>query len=392
MPTSEREKLDRLVRSVTDHRRSDKGNFRHKLPDMLYLSFAARLGGCQTRKEIIAYGEAHLEELQSEFGILDGGIPSEPTLHRMEKSIDGDEFSRLYSEFACAVAQECRPAASDEPMVFAVDGKAMRGTTQSNGRSPDIVSLYDTNSGITLDMEPCQEKSNEIKATPETLRRTPLPDGAVVTGDAMNCQKDIVDLIRANGYDYFIALKANQKEVRWSVEDELPGITPADEYHGDVECSHGRIHERHCRVFRDLSRISGIEKFRDVRAVVEVKTRTQEKATGKASSQTRYYITSHTGTARQQDYISRRHWAIENNLHWELDTLQKQDATKRKHTATARNTDIMQKVVHTILSYALRCRLPQQIACSKEKMKTKIKSLATLAKNNIAFALSLMAL
>lgn len=314
--------------AVTDYRRSGKGNFRHKLPDMLYLVCAARLGGSHTRKEIIAYGEEHLEELRSEFGILENGVPSEPTLHRMENGIDGDEFSKLYSEFACAVAQECRPATSDEPMVFAVDGKAMRGTTQSNGRSPDIVSLYDTDSGIALDMEPCQEKSNEIKATPETLSRTPLPDGAVVTGDVMNC----------------------------------------------------------------LSRISGIGKFRDARAVVEIRTRTTEKATGEVSSQTRYYITSHTGTARQQDYISRRHWAIENSLHWELDTLQRQDATKRKDTQAARNNDIIQKVVHTILSHASRCRLPQIIASSKEKMKTRMKSLATMAKNSIAFALSLMAL
>ena len=75
-----------------------------------------------------------------------------------------------------------------------------------------------------------------------------------------------------------------------------------------------------------------------------------------------------------------------------MDTLQRQDATKRKDTVTARNTDIMQKVVHAILSYASRCRLPREIARYKEKMKTKIKSLATLAKNNMAFVLSLMTL
>ena len=315
MPPRQRKKLDRMIRSVNDPRRSGKGNYRHKLPDMLYLEFAARIRGCLTRKEIIAFGEEHLEELRSELGILENGVPSEPTLHRMEKGIDSDEFARLYSEFALALADACRPAEAEEPIVFAIDGKAMRGTTQSNGRNPDIVSLFDTDSGIALDMEPCQEKSNEIKATPEALRRTQLPEGAVVTGDAMNCQKDIADLIRTSGYDYFIALKANQKEVRWSVEDKLPGMTPDEEYHGDVECSHGRIHERHCRVFRDLSRISGIKKFRDVRAVVEIKTCTTQKATGQESSQTRYYITSYMGSAKQQNYVSRRHWAIENNLH-----------------------------------------------------------------------------
>lgn len=145
-------------------------------------------------------------------------------------------------------------------------------------------------------------------------------------------------------------------------------------------------------MFRDLSRISGIGKFRDVRAVVEVGTHTTKKSNGEQSTQTRYYITSHTGSAKQQDYISRRHWAIENNLHWELDTLQQQDATKRKGTQTARNTDILQKIVHAIFSYASHCKLPQEIASSKEKMNTKIKSLATMAKNNTAFAFSLMAI
>lgn len=392
MPPQQREKLDRMTRSINDPRRSSKGNYRHKLPDMLYLEFAARIKGCLTRKEIIAFGEEHLEELQSKLGILENGVPSEATLHRMEKGIDCDEFARLYSEFALALAEACRPAEADNPMVFSVDGKAMRGTTQSNGRNPDIVSVFDTDSGIALDMEPCQEKSNEIKATPEALRRTPLPKGAVVTGDAMNCQRDIVDLIRSNGYDYFIALKANQKEVRWSVEDELPKMTPDEEYNADAECCHGRIHERHCRVFRDLGRISGIGKFRDACAVVEIRTHTTEKATGKEHSETRYYITSHNGCAKQLDYISRRHWAIENNLHWELDTLQRQDATKRKDNCTARNTDIIQKVVHAIYSYASRCKLPQEIANCKEKMKTKIKALATKAKNSIAFVFYLMEL
>ena len=155
---------------------------------------------------------------------------------------------------------------------------------------------------------------------------------------------------------------------------------------------HGRIHERHCRVFRDLSRISGIGKFRDVRAVVEVGTHTTKKSNGEQSTQTRYYITSHTGSAKQQDYISRRHWAIENNLHWELDTQQGQDATKRKYPKAARNLDTIQKIVHAIIAYTARKKLPDEISSSKEKMKTQFKSLMTMANFNIGFALSMMAL
>ena len=74
------------------------------------------------------------------------------------------------------------------------------------------------------------------------------------------------------------------------------------------------------------------------------------------------------GSARLIDYISRKHWGIENNQHWELDTLQGQDATKRKYPKAARNLDIIQKIVHAIIAYTARKKLPDEISCSKEKM------------------------
>jgi predicted transposase YbfD/YdcC len=159
-----------------------------------------------------------------------------------------------------------------------------------------------------------------------------------------------------------------------------------------VETGHGRIHERRCRVFYGVDRISGTGKFRGVCAVVEVTTHTTYKATGKETSQTRYYITSMRGSAQLMDYISRKHCGIENNQHWELDTLQGQDATKRKYPKAARNLDTIQKIVHAIIAYTARKKLPDEISSSKEKMKTQFKSLMTMASFNIGFALSMMAL
>ena len=168
-------------------------------------------------------------------------------------------------------------------------------------------------------------------------------------------------------------------------------MTADDEYHS-VETGHGRIHERRCRVFYGVDRISGTDKFSSVCAIVEVTTHTTHKATGKETSQTRYYITSMRGSAQLMDYISRKHWGIENNLHWELDTLQGQDATKRKYPKAARNLDTIQKIVHAIIAYTARKKLPYEISSSKEKMKTQLKSLMTMASFNIWFALSMMAL
>ena len=386
------ERLRRLVCSVCDYRKTHKKNFRHPLPDMLILNVLARLCGCSTRKEIINFGEHHLQLLQSHYGILPRGVPSEATLCRMEKGIDDEAFARLYAGFALLLAGEIDPPADGRPVIKAIDGKFMRGTTLANGRWLDIVSVFDVLRGMATDTEACQEKSNEIKATPRLLERAVFEPGTIVTADAMNCQREIISLIRQKGAHYFIALKANQRTLRYSVEDALPGMTPNDEYHPGAEAGHGRIHERHCRVFYDVGRIGGMDKFRDVCAVVEVKTHTIHKATGRESSQTRYYITSQRGSARLQDYISRKHWGIENNQHWELDTLQRQDATRRKYPKAARNLDTIQKIVHAIIAYTSRKKLPDEISSSKEKMKTVFKSLMTKASLSIEFAISMMAL
>jgi len=385
------ERLRRLVCSICDYRKTHKKNFRHPLPDMLILTVLARLCGCSTRKETIHFGEQNLQLLQSAYGILPKGVPSEPTLCRMEKGIDEEAFARLYSEFARLLTADIDPPSDGRPVIKAIDGKFMRGTTLANGRWPDIVSIYDVGRGIATDTEACQEKSNEIKATPKLLERASFEPGTVVTADAMNCQTEIIDLILKKKAHYFIALKANQRTIRYSVEDTLPGMTPDDECHS-VETGHGRIHERRCRVFYGVDRISGIDKFSSVCAIVEVTTHTTHKATGKETSQTRYYITSMRGSAQLMDYISRKHWGIENNLHWELDTLQGQDATKRKYPKAARNLDTIQKIVHDIIAYTARKKLPDEISSSKEKMKTQFKSLMTMASFNIGFALSMMAL
>ena len=386
------ERLRRLVCSVCDYRKTHKKNFRHPLPDMLILSVLARLCGCFARKEIIQFGEHNLQALQSAYGILPKGVPSEATLCRMEKGIDEDAFARLYAEFARLLADDIDPPADGLPVIKAIDGKFMRGTTLANGRWPDVVSIYDVGRGIATDTEACQEKSNEIKATPKLIERAVFEPGTVVTADAMNCQTGIISLIRQKGAHYFIALKANQRSLRYSVEDTLPGMTPDDEYHPGVEIGHGRIHERHCRVFYAVDGISGIDRFRDVCAVVEVNTRTTYKASGEESSQTRYYITSMKESAQVMDCVSRKHWGIENNQHWELDTLQGQDATKRKHPKAARNLDTIQKIVHAIIAYTARRKMPEEISGSKEKMKTPFKSIMTMASFNIGFALSMMAL
>ena len=109
----------------------------------------------------------------------------------IEKGIDEDAFARLYSEFARLLTADIDPPTDGHPVVKATRDKFMRGTTLANGRWPDIVSIYDVGRGIATDTEACQEKSNEIKATPRLIERASFELGCVVTADAMNCQTNL---------------------------------------------------------------------------------------------------------------------------------------------------------------------------------------------------------
>lgn len=378
--------LLKLVSSVPEYRRTCKGHCRHRLSDMLLLSVLARVSGCRTRKEIVAFGTANLPLLQQCYGILLNGCPSEPTLCRMEMRIDNDAFASLLSEFARGYMDSGAP----ERRVIAIDGKFMRGTDTGNGRSPDIVTAFSVNDRLPLDTEMCAVKSNEITAAPKIIERAGYIKGAVVTADAMSCQTQIIDAILEKGGDYFIALKANQKAARWSVEDMLPSMTASSQWQSDCELGHGRLHRRSCSVYTDISGMAALEKFSGLRAIVEIRTWTMEKCSRQERTDTRYYITSLDCDAESMDSISRRHWGIENNLHWILDARMGQDATKRKEPATARNLDIIQKIVYTVYAVGAVRHLPYEIKEKKEQMKVRLAAMATRARYDLGYALCLM--
>ena len=141
-----------------------------------------------------------------------------------------------------------------------MDDKAEHGIVQDNGRNSNIVSAYSYNTGITLATEACREKGNEIKAIPQLIDKISI-SGKIVTADAMSMQKDIIDKIRKKGGDFQIELKANQRSLRYGVEDRLKGLTPAYSYTDGPELGHGRIETRTYRLFDGLAIICDKEKW-----------------------------------------------------------------------------------------------------------------------------------
>lgn len=346
------ERLMDFAASVPDFRRTDKGNIRHRLEDIIMLMVFGYASGCVGRAEIIEFGKHNLNRLRK-LGMFRNGVPSEPTLCRIENGVNDLDMADRMRQFAQRYHRELLDECGAREIIC-VDGKSERGTVQDNGRNPDIVSAYSFNTGITLATEACQEKSNEITAVPLLLDKIDI-SGKVVTADAMSMQKDIIDRIRSKGGDFLIELKANQRSLRYGVEDSIKAVTPVYSYTVGPELGHGRIETRIYRVYDGLEIIADKEKWGGNMTIVEYEAHTVRKSTGVSTSERRLYVSSLPTDTPDLGHFVRSHWSIE-SMHWGLDVNLFQDRIKRKTPRAARNLDSIQRIVYSTFSIWKRLR------------------------------------
>ena len=362
------EKLFEFARSVPDFRRSSKGNIRHNLADIIMLLIFARLSKCITRVEIIAFGKHSLVRLQK-MGMFKNGIPSEATLCRVESGIDELGMADRMQQFAEGFYKEMLKVGLMLEIIC-IDGKAQCGTVLPNGRNPDIVSAFVPGLGITLATEACLQKSNEIKAVPLLLDKIDIR-GKIITADAMSMQKEIIDKIRDKGGNFLIELKANQRALRYGVEDRLKQHAPLHSYTYGPELAHGRIETRTYRIYDGLSMIADKAKWGGSLTIVEYDSKTVKKSTGAHSSEKRLYMTNLSPDNPRLGIACRTHWAIE-SMHWCLDFNLLQDKIKRKTAKAARNLDTIQRIVYNVFSIW---------KASRKKRADKKKGMAELMRN-----------
>ena len=341
--------LERLIDfafSIPDFRRTDKGNIRHQLGDIIMLMIFARMSRCVGRADIIEFGKHNLKKLRS-LGLLNNGVPSESTLCRVESGIDELGFSERMAAFSKEFHDELVKIGAFLEIIC-IDGKAMCGTVQGNGRNPDIVSAYSPSTGITLATEACKEKSNEIKAVPLLIDKIDIA-GRLVTADAMSMQKDIVDKIRKKEGYFLIELKANQRALRYGVEDKIKYAAPLFIYTEGPELGHGRIEQRTYNVYDGLELIADEDKWGSNLTVVEFISHSAKKSTGTETAETRLYVSNLPVDTPWIGKAVRNHWSIE-SMHWGLDFNLLQDSIKRKSNKAARNLDTIQRIVYSLFS------------------------------------------
>jgi len=217
-----------------------------------------------------------------------------------------------------------------------------------------MVSALSSQYGLVLGQQKCYEKSNEITAIPALLNML-LIEGAVITIDAMGCQRDIAKKIIAREADYILALKANQKNLQNEVIDLFEKIkTPEFDHYTyqkdtQIEKDHGRIEKRECITIKNLSWLFEIHKWKGVQSIAKITATVRHQASGKETKEERYYISSMSGNAAFINKAVRKHWFIENKLHWILDVIFKEDYCRVRTGNGAENLTTIRKIAYNAI-------------------------------------------
>ncbi len=306
---------------LNDPRREQRR--RHNLCDMIAIALCAVICGAESWEDVAEYGRQKEAWLKT-FLRLPNGVPSHDTFNRLFRLLKPKPFQACFQRWMQGLVE------ATEGRVVAIDGKTLR---HSFDRAADksalhMISAWAVANGVSLGQRAVDGKSNEITAVPELLKLLEL-EGAIVTYDAMGCQKEIAQAIRDEGADYLLAVKDNQprlfEDVMASFVDAFEGergesyrlLTTNDK-------GHGREERREYVVVGDLSKIRDRHLWPDLHSLAMVCS--ERTLDGKTATETRYYISSCTGSVRQIAGAIRGHWGIENSLHWSLDVTFGEDA------------------------------------------------------------------
>jgi len=313
----------------------------HLLDDIVLLVLIAVICGCESWETIEEFGKNKITFLRK-YLMLSNGIPSHDTIERLFKRMDNIVFSDILMQWSNLLRKK---GAGD---IISVDGKTICGSKDiANGRyAIHLVSAWCNKNRLVLGQVKTACKTNEIEAVKELLNLLDI-DGAVITADAMSCQKEIIKQIVEQKADYIIAVKDNQKNLKQDIAYEFKTQTGIDVYQC-VEKDHGRIETRTCHVINNLKELDGKENWAALKSIVRITSIRDIK--GAQTEEERFYISSKLQTAEYFNKAVRAHWGIENSLHWSLDVQFNEDKSRKRKDNAAENFATVRRIALTKLT------------------------------------------
>lgn len=331
----------------------------HSLWDIIGLTICAVLCGCDTVVEIEEYGIAKLDFLRT-FLDLENGVPSHDTIGRVFARLDPKTFRHCFAEWTQALAE------SLADRVIAIDGKTLRGAHGKDGKPLHLVSAFATENRLVLTQQAVAEKSNEITAIPEVLRTLDVKK-AIVTIDAMGCQKEIAAQIKDQRADYVLALKDNQPTLHAEVQELfVKGLETNFGGMRHQECAtceegHGRKETRTYHLIRPNK--AWRARHPEWKGLSTLGMVCSERQVGDANptGEVRFFITSLSLKVAEFARAVRSHWAIENNLHWILDVAYREDESRSRKDHAPENLAWIRRMTVPLLAQdetkaSIRCK------------------------------------
>jgi predicted transposase YbfD/YdcC len=329
-------KILRALSELPDPRRH---NVRHKLMDLLTLALFAVICGSDGWVQVVAYARAKEPWLRT-FLELPGGIPSHDTFGRVFARLNPEAFEKCLLDWLKALVD------LSGGQLVAIDGKSLRRSFENGWDKSEMVhmvSAFVAANSLVFAQVKTDGKGQELDGIEKLLGLLDL-QGAVVTIDALGCQKEIAKLIVQAKADYLLQVKDNQPTLRDKIRtvfDEaalegFAGYTHATAQ--TVDGGHGRIETRTVHVLWDIEHLGPIaQAWPGLRSLARV-TRTRQVGE-KTTTEEHYYIASldRRKTAGQFLGYSREHWGVENKLHWILDVAFNEDQRRIRKGHGAEN-------------------------------------------------------
>lgn len=342
--------------SMNDPRQEAKVTY--PLDEVFLLVLCAVISGADGWTSIALYGDKKLELLRRFLPFKDG-TPSHDQLGILFSRLDIEAFQRCFMEWVASLHDVLDG-------VVAIDGKTLRRSfdTTAGKAAIHMISAWSCEQHLVLGQCKVDDKSNEITAIPKLLDLLALK-GAIVTIDAMGCQRSICQQVIDKESDYVIGLKGNQGSLREDVElffDEHLERDIGGQFVKStqtIEADHGRIETRRCTVCSDTQWLIDRHKWPGLKAVAM--TEYTREIRGKIETVRRFYIASFADCPEKIARHIRSHWQVENSLHWVLDVTFRQDECRiRKGNAAANFATINHAATNLLRGHPGKMSLPQK--------------------------------
>jgi predicted transposase YbfD/YdcC len=315
---------------------------KHPLQSIVFLTIAAVVAGADSFTAVADFGKAKAEWIKKHVSFPQG-MPSHDTIGNLFGRIKPDKFARCFIRWvslACGVSEQ---------ELINIDGKTLKGSyDEASGKyAIHLIHAYAADAEILLGQLAVSDKSNEITAIPDLLDMIDIA-GAMVTIDAMGCQKAIAEKIKAGQGDYLLAVKGNQQALEEEIKTAFNKTTPSST-HSDIDKGHGRIEKRTCTVVDNLMFVDEAAHWKGIQSIIRVEREREVVLQKKKTTEVQYYICSKKLKAQTANNYVRAHWSIENKLHWTLDVVFDEDLSRIRSGHGDENFAIIRRIALNLL-------------------------------------------